>query len=71
MSTYYDYREVGVMIAHKLMSMDGWKVYGYHADESDSMTDYYSPASWGGVSRKKWLCFFVFKCLNVVSIIYR
>ena len=52
MSTYYDYREVKVMIAHKLMNMDGWTVYGYHADESDSMTDYYSPAHWGGVAEK-------------------
>ena len=25
MSNYYDYREVKVMIAHKLMGMDGWK----------------------------------------------
>lgn len=61
MSTYYDYREVGVMIAHKLMSMEGWKVYGYHADESDSMTDYYSPASWGGVAEKNGYVF----CFNV------
>ena len=29
MSNYYDYRRVKVMIAHKLMSMEGWKVYGY------------------------------------------
>lgn len=50
MSNYYDYREVKVMIAHKLMDMDGWTVYGYHADESDSMTDYWNPASWGGVA---------------------
>lgn len=61
MSTYYDYREVGVMIAHKLMNMEGWKVYGYHADESDSMTDYYSPASWGGVAEKNGYVF----CFNV------
>ena len=61
MSTYYDYREVGVMIAHKLMKMDGWKVYGYHADESDSMTDYYSPAYWGGVAEKNGYVF----CFNV------
>lgn len=61
MSTYYDYREVGVMIAHKLMSMDGWKVYGYHADESDSMTDYWSPAHWGGVAEKNGYVF----CFNV------
>jgi len=51
-STYYDYRDVKVMIAHKLMSMDGWKVYGYKPDESDSMTDYYSPAYWDGVAEK-------------------
>lgn len=52
MSTYYDYRDVKVMIAHKLMKMDGWKVYGYSADNSDAMTDYYDPANWGGVAEK-------------------
>lgn len=52
MSTYYKYQDVKVMIAHKLMAMEGWKVYGYHADESDSMTDYYSPAYWNGVAEK-------------------
>lgn len=59
MSNYYEYQEVGVMIAHKLMKIDGWKVYGYHADESDGMTDYYSPAYWNGVAEKNGyiLCF--------------
>lgn len=52
MSTYYEYQDVKIMIAHKLMAMDGWKVYGYHADNSDPMTDYYDPASWGGVAEK-------------------
>lgn len=52
MSTYYDYQDVKVMIAHKLMNMEGWEVYGYHADESDPMTDYYDPAYWGGVAEK-------------------
>lgn len=52
MSTYYEYQDVKRMIAHKLMSMEGWTVYGYHADESDSMTDYYCPAYWGGVAEK-------------------
>ncbi len=52
MSNYYSYREVKVMIAHKLMSMEGWKVYGYTPDKSDSMTDYYSPAHWDGVAEK-------------------
>lgn len=59
MSTYYEYQDVSVMIAHKLMNMEGWKVYGYHADESDSMTDYYSPAYWNGIAEKNGyiLCF--------------
>lgn len=52
MSNYYEYRDVKVMIAHALMKMDGWKVYGYYADNSDPMTDYYDPASWGGVAEK-------------------
>jgi len=52
MSNYYDYREVKVMIAHRLMTLDGWKVYGYSPDQLDSMTDYYCPASWGGVAEK-------------------
>ena len=52
MSNYYEYQDVKVMIAHKLMNMEGWKVYGYHADQSDSMTDYYSPAYWEGVAEK-------------------
>lgn len=52
MSTYYEYRDVKVMIAHKLMSMEGWKVYGYKEDRSDSMTDYWDPANWDGVAEK-------------------
>lgn len=61
MSSYYEYQGVGVMIAHKLMKIDGWKVYGYHADESDSMTDYYSPAYWNGVAEKNGYIL----CVNV------
>ena len=30
----------------------GWTIHGYHADESDSMTDYYCPAYWEGVAEK-------------------
>lgn len=52
MSNYYDYREVKVMIAHKLMAIEGWKVYGYKEDRSDSMTDYWDPANWDGVAEK-------------------
>ncbi len=52
MSNYYDYREVKVMIAHRLMALDGWKVYDYSPDKSDSMTDYSCPATWGGIAEK-------------------
>lgn len=52
MSNYYDYREVKVMIARKLMDMEGWKVYGYKEDRSDSMTDYWDPANWDGIAEK-------------------
>ena len=52
MSNYYNYREVKVMIAHKLMAMGDWKVYGYKEDESDSMTDYWAPANWNGIAEK-------------------
>lgn len=52
MSNYYTYQDVGVMMAHKLMSMEGWQVFGYHEDCSDAMTDYYDPAYWGGIATK-------------------
>lgn len=52
MSNYYTYQDVGVMMAHKLMSMEGWQVFGYHEDCSDAMTDCYDPAYWGGIATK-------------------
>ena len=61
MSNYYSYREVKVMIAHKLMSMEGWKVYGYKEDRSDSMTDYWDPANWDGIAEKNGYIL----CVNV------
>ena len=61
MDTYYQYRDVKVMVAKKLMTMDGWKVYGYHPDESDFMTDYYSPAFWDGIAEKNGYIL----CVNV------
>lgn len=61
MSNYYDYREVKVMIARKLMGMEGWKVYGYKEDRSDSMTDYWDPANWDGVAEKNGYIL----CVNV------
>lgn len=51
MSNYYNMQEGKVNIAHALMNR-GWKVYEYYPDESDSMTDYWSPAHWGGIATK-------------------
>ena len=49
-------REAKANIAEALMGK-GWTVYGYHEDQSDSMTDYYSPACWlDGIAEKKWIC---------------
>ena len=51
MSNYYSKRDAKVNIAHQLMSKD-WEVFGYSANQSDSMTDYYCPADWNGIATK-------------------
>ena len=51
MSNYYDMRDAKVRIAHELRNR-GWKLYGYKEDKSDSMSDYYDPASWDGIAEK-------------------
>lgn len=51
MSNYYSMQSGKVAIAHALMAR-GWKIYGYHKDESDMMTDYWSPAYWNGIASK-------------------
>ncbi|MGM1044859.1 MAG: hypothetical protein ACQEXX_01795 [Bacillota bacterium] len=48
---YGDKREAKVKIMYKLVEA-GWKVFGYSPDQSDSMTDYYSPAHWSGIATK-------------------
>ncbi|ASA22733.1 hypothetical protein [Paenibacillus donghaensis] len=48
---YYSKREAKVMIMSALVEK-GWKIYGYKADESDSMTDYFSPSDWDGIATK-------------------
>lgn len=51
MSNYYEKRDAKVRMSEELRKL-GWKIYGYKADESDSMTDYYSPANWDGIATK-------------------
>lgn len=51
MSNYYTMQDAKVRIAHELMSR-GWNVQGYHANESDSQQDIFSPAYWNGIATK-------------------
>ena len=52
MDTYYSYQDVKRNIAHRLMMMDGWKVYGFSERETDPYTDYYCEAYWSGLATK-------------------
>lgn len=58
---YLDKQEAKVNIMYKLVDA-GWKVFGYKQDESDSMVDYYSPASWSGVATKNGYVLLVDVC---------
>ncbi|MEG0994969.1 MAG: hypothetical protein RSE91_03280, partial [Bacilli bacterium] len=51
MSNYYVKREAKVRIAEELTKR-GWKIFGFKDDESDLMTDFYSPAYWDGIATK-------------------
>ncbi len=49
--SYYSERDARVQIANHLRK-NGWEIFGWKNNESDSMTDYYSPANWDGVATK-------------------
>ena len=61
MSNYWEYRDALVNIAHRLMKIDGWQVFGYKPDKSDSMVDYFDPAYWDGIAAKNGFVL----CVNV------
>lgn len=48
---YYNKKEA-LNIICKILAYNGWEIYGYKEDRSDSMTDYYDPASWDGIAVK-------------------
>lgn len=52
MSTYYAYQDVKVAIVHRLFKLEGWKIYGYHASQSDPYNDYWDPEHWDGIAEK-------------------
>ena len=47
----YETRELEVALA-KILSENGWKIYGLYEDRSDLMTDYYEPEAWEGIAEK-------------------
>ena len=51
MTNYYDKQSAKVALMHVLKE-NGWTIFGYTPDESDAMTDYWSPAHWDGVATK-------------------
>ncbi len=48
---YHDKKEALNIICEVLV-FNGWSIYGYKEDRSESMTDYYEPASWDGIAVK-------------------
>ena len=39
-------------LLHDAVKANGWTMFGYKPDKSESMTDYYDPARWDGVATK-------------------
>jgi len=50
-SSYYEFEQAKVAIMRELQKRD-WTIFGHKEDESDSMTDYWSPESWSGIAEK-------------------
>lgn len=48
---YYD-KKHALNIICEVLAFNGWSIYGYKEDRSDSMTDYFDPASWDGIAVK-------------------
>lgn len=49
---YHEKERAKVNLALAL-AQEGWKLFGFHEDNSDMMTDYYSPAWWTGIATKE------------------
>lgn len=50
--THWVDRRTEVAELGKALAALGWKLYGWKEDQSDSMTDYFSPEHWDGVATK-------------------
>ena len=49
---YYSKRDASLILCEAFRKAN-WKIYGFKEDTSDSMTDYYNPASWDGIATKE------------------
>jgi len=52
MATHWTDKRASVAMVGAELRERGWTLYGWRDDQSDSMTDYYSPASWAGVAER-------------------
>jgi hypothetical protein len=52
MARYYGDVRKSVALIGKALEARGWTLYGWSADKSDIMTDYFCPESWDGVATK-------------------
>ena len=51
MADYYTKRS-SLIVLESILRTQGWKIYGYKEDKSDSMSDYFDPARWEGIAAK-------------------
>lgn len=63
MTNYYAKRDARVRLS-EVLELNGWQIFGFKNDESDSMTDYYSPANWEGIATKNGYTLVVDKKYN-------
>jgi len=52
MATHWTEKRRAVANIGEELARRGWKLHGYHEDQSDMMTDYWCPSSWDGVATK-------------------
>lgn len=49
---YYGDKQDSLIAIMQGLEFRGWSIYGYKADKSDSMIDYFDPARWDGIAVK-------------------
>lgn len=52
MGTHWTDRRTARAMVGAELARRGWKLYGWHADQSDAMTDHYDPERWDGLAER-------------------